>query len=75
MRAASQLLEGGLLMWMMPLHVNQKSDYDDDSTHIRFWYSLYCSAMKAKVSLCKYKGSPERLGVAESSDQNCLKNA
>ena len=25
-------LEGGPLMWMMPLHlhVNQKSDYDDD---------------------------------------------
>ena len=24
-------LEGGLLMWMMPLHVNQKSDNDDDA--------------------------------------------
>ena len=23
-------LEGGPLMWMMHLHVNQKSDYDDD---------------------------------------------
>ena len=21
-------LEGGLLMWLLPLHVNQKSDYD-----------------------------------------------
>ena len=32
MRAASQLPEGGPLMWMIPLHmhVNQKSDYDDD---------------------------------------------
>ena len=32
MRAASQLPERGPLMWMMPLHlhVNQKSDYDDD---------------------------------------------
>ena len=31
MRAASQLLGRGPLMWMMPLHlhVNQKSDYDD----------------------------------------------
>ena len=30
MHAASQL-EGGPLMWMLPLylHVNQKSDYDD----------------------------------------------
>ena len=30
-------LEGGPLMWMMPLHlhVNQKSDYDDDN------YTLY----------------------------------
>ena len=30
MRAASQLLGRGLLMWMMPLHlhVNKKSDYD-----------------------------------------------
>ena len=29
MRAASQLPEGGPLMWMMPLHlhVNKKSDY------------------------------------------------
>ena len=23
-------LKGGPLMWMMPMHVNQKSDYDDD---------------------------------------------
>ena len=23
-------LEGGPLMWMMHLHVNQKPDYDDD---------------------------------------------
>ena len=33
MRAASQLPgKGGPLMWMMPLHlhINQKSDYDDD---------------------------------------------
>ena len=32
MRAASQLPVRGPLMWMMPLHlhVNQKSDYDDD---------------------------------------------
>ena len=22
-------LEGGPLMWMMPLHINQKSNYDD----------------------------------------------
>ena len=40
MRAASQLpgrgptdvddaLQGGPLMWMMPLHIYQKSDYDD----------------------------------------------
>ena len=31
MRAASQL-EGGPLVWMLPLylHVNQNSDYDDD---------------------------------------------
>ena len=30
MPAASQLSEGGPLMWMLPLylHVNQKSDYD-----------------------------------------------
>ena len=28
MHAASQLPGGGPLMWMMPLHVNQKSDYD-----------------------------------------------
>ena len=28
-------LEGDPLMWMMPLHlhVNQKSDYDDDDIH------------------------------------------
>ena len=33
MRIASQLhiyLEGGPLMWMMNLRVNQTSDYDDD---------------------------------------------
>ena len=30
MRAASQLLEGGPLMWMMPLHLNKKSDYEHD---------------------------------------------
>ena len=32
MRAASQLSGRGPLMWMLPLylHVNQKSDYDDD---------------------------------------------
>ena len=31
-RAASQLFEGGPLMWMLPLylHVTQKSDDDDD---------------------------------------------
>ena len=31
MLAASQYLEGGPLMWMMPLHLHvyQKSDYDD----------------------------------------------
>ena len=28
MRAASQLLGRGPLMWMMLLHVNQKSNYD-----------------------------------------------
>ena len=28
--AASKLPGRGPLMWMMPLHVNQKSDYDDD---------------------------------------------
>ena len=35
MRAASQLSRrGGPLMWMLPLylHVNQKSDYDDDES-------------------------------------------
>ena len=32
MRAASKLLEGGPLLWIWPLylHVNQKSDDDDD---------------------------------------------
>ena len=33
--AASRYLEGGPLMWMMMplhLHVNQKSDYDDDDS-------------------------------------------
>ena len=37
MRAASCYLEGGPLMWMMPLHlhVNQKSDYDDYETEPR----------------------------------------
>ena len=30
MRAANQLPGGGPLIRMMPLHVNQKSDYDDD---------------------------------------------
>ena len=71
-RAASQLPGRDPLMWMMPhhLHVNQKSDYDDDKQHMRFWYSLYCWAMEVKVSLCKYTDSPERLGVAEGSGQN-----
>ena len=38
MRAASQLLERGPLMWMMPLHlhVNQKSDYDDYDENVNF---------------------------------------
>ena len=31
MRAASQLPRRGPLMWMMPLHVNKKADYDDES--------------------------------------------
>ena len=72
MQLASNL-EGGPLMWVMPLqlHVNQKSDYDDNySQHMRFLYSLYCCAMKAKASLCKYTDLPERLDVAEGSDQN-----
>ena len=32
MLAASQLLEGNPLMWVLPLyqHINQKSDDDDD---------------------------------------------
>ena len=32
MRAASHYLEGGPLMWMLPLylHINQKLDDDDD---------------------------------------------
>ena len=32
MRAASQYLEGGPLLWILPLylHINQKSDDDDD---------------------------------------------
>ena len=29
----TSFLEGGPLMWMMPLHINQKSDYGDDETH------------------------------------------
>ena len=45
MRAASQLSGRGgggvLLMWMLPLylHVNQKSDYDDDmmTRHPLYW--------------------------------------
>ena len=38
MHATSQLPEKGPLMWMMPLHlhVNQKSDYDDDSYMKKF---------------------------------------
>ena len=32
MCAASKFLERGPLMWMVPLHVNQKSDYDDMMT-------------------------------------------
>ena len=41
MPAASQLLERGPLMWMMPLHlhVNQKSHYDDDDDDI---LPLFC---------------------------------
>ena len=31
MRAASQLCGRGPLMCMMHLHINQKSDYDDDA--------------------------------------------
>ena len=31
MRAASQLPEIGPLMWLMHLHVNQYSDYDDEN--------------------------------------------
>ena len=30
MRAAGQLPGRGPLMWMMPLHLNQKTDYDDE---------------------------------------------
>ena len=45
MHAASQYLERGQLMWMMPLHlhVNQKSDYDYDddiSAVLKFVESL-----------------------------------
>ena len=38
MRTASQLPGKGPLMWMMPLHlhVNQKSDYDDDNDDDQF---------------------------------------
>ena len=32
-------------MWMMPLHVNQKSDYDDDDTFLNWekqtWYMYW----------------------------------
>ena len=36
MGAASQLPGRGLLMWMMPLHlhVNQKSDHDEDNYYL-----------------------------------------
>ena len=43
MRAASCYLEGGPLMWMLPLylHVNQKSDYEDDDNdqyHVSYFF-------------------------------------
>ena len=36
-------LEEGPLMWMLPLylHVNQKSDYDDDDNHLKFIKNLH----------------------------------
>ena len=36
MRAASQYLEGGPLLWILPLylHINQKSDDDDDDDQL-----------------------------------------
>ena len=42
MRAASQLPGKGPLMWMMPLHlhVNQKSDYDDEKRDIFSIFSI-----------------------------------
>ena len=43
MPAASQLPGRGPLMWMMPLHLmplhlNQKSDYDDDVYYVTPWW-------------------------------------
>ena len=61
-------MEGGPLMWMLPLylHVNQKSDYDDDddddddritciNVHKQADQSMICFEKKAKgVFLCIY---------------------
>ena len=59
-------MEGGPLMWMLPLylHVNQKSDYDDDddddritciSVHKQADQSMICFEKRAKgIFLCIY---------------------
>ena len=44
MRAEASYLEGGPLIWMLPLylHVNQKSDYDDDMKVPGYFLVLLC---------------------------------
>ena len=52
MRAASQLP----LMWMMPLHlhVNQKSDYDDDDSNVYCLYRYQYISKRVHVPKCKH---------------------
>ena len=43
-------LERGPLMWLMPLHLNQKSDYDDDDTPIK--HIKHSTVERNSRSLC-----------------------
>ena len=57
----SSYLEGGPLMWMLPLylHVNQKSDYDDDMMKDIYAYITAFSLNIGIPQLLNYHTCPE----------------
>ena len=66
MHAASQLPEGGPLMWMMPLHLHvyQKSNYDYDDMNYLVKPKFCSSVLTTFLFVCMYcKGSSKAAGL------------